>query len=99
MGFIGAALLLCFARGPWQKGWLGWSEGWSLRRRDLKPQGNDEEKIEEPRGSGGDLEPGSTPASDTAMSGEQGRGEDGRGAPYGGREGERNIIDEKPSGA
>lgn len=46
MGFIGAALVLCFARGPWQKGWLGWSEGWGLRRRDLTPQGRDEEKVD-----------------------------------------------------
>lgn len=46
MGFIGAALVFCFARGPWQKGWLGWSEGWGLRRRDLMPQDGDEEKVD-----------------------------------------------------
>ncbi len=46
VGFIGAALALCLARGPWQKGWLGWSEGWGLRRRDLTPHGRDEEKVD-----------------------------------------------------
>jgi predicted MFS family arabinose efflux permease len=35
VGFIGAALVVCFARGPWEKRWLGWRGGWGLRRRDL----------------------------------------------------------------
>lgn len=39
VGFIGAALVCCFARGPWEKGWVGWSGGWSLRRKDLAGQG------------------------------------------------------------
>jgi hypothetical protein len=38
VGFIGVALLCCFARAPWQKGWLGWSGGWGIRRRDLGPR-------------------------------------------------------------
>lgn len=37
VGFIGAALLICFARGPWEKGWVGWSGGWGIRRKDLVP--------------------------------------------------------------
>jgi hypothetical protein len=37
LGFTGAALLVCFARAPWEKGWVGWSGGWGLRRRDLAP--------------------------------------------------------------
>ena len=49
VGFIGAALCFCFAKGPWEKGWVGWRGGWGIRRRDLGPdeqaqqQGNDVE--------------------------------------------------------
>lgn len=35
VGFVGAALCVVLARGPWEEGWLGWSEGWGIRRRDL----------------------------------------------------------------
>lgn len=35
VGFAGAALVLAFMRGPWEKGWVGWRGGWALRRRDL----------------------------------------------------------------
>jgi len=35
VGFIGLALMMCFVRGPWEKGWFGWGGGWSVRRRDL----------------------------------------------------------------
>jgi predicted MFS family arabinose efflux permease len=35
VGFIGAAFVVCFARGPWEKRWLGWRGGWGMRRRDL----------------------------------------------------------------
>lgn len=37
LGFTGAALAICFARAPWEKGWVGWSGGWGLTRRDLGP--------------------------------------------------------------
>jgi hypothetical protein len=37
VGFIGAALIVCFARAPHEKGWVGWRGGWGLRRRDLGP--------------------------------------------------------------
>jgi len=39
VGFVGAALCVCFARAPWEKGWVGWSGGWGLRRRDLGADG------------------------------------------------------------
>jgi hypothetical protein len=35
VGFIGLALAMCFVRGPYEKGWVGWGGGWSVRRRDL----------------------------------------------------------------
>ncbi|TVY26876.1 putative transporter [Lachnellula hyalina] len=35
IGFIGAGLVFCFVRGPWEKGWVGWRGGWGIRRRDL----------------------------------------------------------------
>lgn len=33
VGFLGAALLVCFLRGPWETRWLGWRGGWDLRPR------------------------------------------------------------------
>ena len=41
MGFIGAGLCFCFARGPWEKGWIGWRGGWGIARRDLGPSGKE----------------------------------------------------------
>lgn len=38
LGFVGVALVCCFARGPWNPGWIGWKGGWSVRRRDLGPK-------------------------------------------------------------
>lgn len=38
VGFIALALCICFVRGPWNEGWVGWKGGWSVRRRDLGPQ-------------------------------------------------------------
>ena len=35
VGFIGLALVFCFARGPGEEGWLGWSVSWSIWRKDL----------------------------------------------------------------
>ena len=43
IGFIGAALVVCFARAPWEKGWVGWSRGWGIRRRDLGTMTGDAE--------------------------------------------------------
>ena len=40
VGFIGTALVICFVRGPWEKGWVGWGGGWGIRRRDLGPKGD-----------------------------------------------------------
>ena len=34
VGFLGASLLFCFIRGPWETGWVGWRGGWSLRKKD-----------------------------------------------------------------
>ncbi|QIW95019.1 hypothetical protein AMS68_000537 [Peltaster fructicola] len=33
VGSIGAALLVCFARGPWEDGWIGWHGGWSIHKK------------------------------------------------------------------
>lgn len=44
VGFIGAALCFCFARGPWEKGWVGWRGGWGLKRRDLGPKDNEQQQ-------------------------------------------------------
>jgi hypothetical protein len=52
IGFICAALIVCFARAPWEKGWIGWRGGWSVRRRDLGPkvESSDEEAAQQPSG-------------------------------------------------
>ena len=49
VGFVFAALCVCFARAPWEKGWVGWRGGWGIRRRDLgpKPGVQEEPAIEE----------------------------------------------------
>jgi len=49
VGFIGLALVFCFAKGPGEKGWVGWSGGWGVRRRDLGPP-KDSAKIEDESG-------------------------------------------------
>jgi hypothetical protein len=33
MGSIGAALVVCLLRGPWETGWVGWHGGWSIRKK------------------------------------------------------------------
>jgi predicted MFS family arabinose efflux permease len=35
VGFIGAAILVIVARGPWEENWVGWRGGWSMRKKDL----------------------------------------------------------------
>ncbi|KAG9961878.1 MFS general substrate transporter, partial [Aureobasidium melanogenum] len=42
---IGAALICCFARGPWAKGWFGWGGGWSVYKKSAQSaDGKAEEK-------------------------------------------------------
>ncbi|KAF2457878.1 major facilitator superfamily domain-containing protein [Lineolata rhizophorae] len=36
VGFIGAGLLCCAARGPWETRWVGWRGGWSIIKKDKK---------------------------------------------------------------
>ena len=51
VGFTVAALGFCFARAPWEKGWVGWRGGWGIKRRDLgpkekeQPQGNSDAEV------------------------------------------------------
>ena len=35
VGFVVLAFLVCALRGPREEGWIGWSGGWGIRRRDL----------------------------------------------------------------
>lgn len=65
VGFISAALLLCLIRGPWEKGWIGWRGGWSIKKKpgvDMgtgagKPPVKDEEHADGRDGrSGGEEE-------------------------------------------
>jgi hypothetical protein len=34
VGFIGTAILVILARGPWEEHWLGWRGGWSMKKKD-----------------------------------------------------------------
>lgn len=36
IAFLAFAVVVCFARGPREKGWLGWNGGWSIRLDDTK---------------------------------------------------------------
>lgn len=36
VGFLGFALIVCFVRGPREKGWIGWSGGWNPRKDGLE---------------------------------------------------------------
>ncbi|KAK2613086.1 hypothetical protein N8I77_000015 [Diaporthe amygdali] len=36
LAFLGFAVLVCFARGPRERRWIGWSGGWGLRRDKLE---------------------------------------------------------------
>jgi Major Facilitator Superfamily len=71
VGFISLSIVIALARGPWEEGWVGWSGGWSIRRKDLKenppgstPQRTDvEEGLEEMAAS----EENEAPLSEKAM--------------------------------
>ncbi|KIX03350.1 uncharacterized protein Z518_06902 [Rhinocladiella mackenziei CBS 650.93] len=32
VGFVSVALLICFSRGPHERGWIGWRGGWNMRK-------------------------------------------------------------------
>lgn len=34
VGFMGGAILTMLARGPWESGWVGWTGGWSFKKKD-----------------------------------------------------------------
>ncbi|KAL8837596.1 MAG: hypothetical protein Q9170_002473 [Blastenia crenularia] len=39
VGFLSAAVGLCFLRGPREKGWIGWGGGWKVRKKGEKKGG------------------------------------------------------------
>lgn len=51
VGFIGAALAFCFARGPWEKGWVGWRGGWRIRS-DPRPKEPGQQQEQDPETAG-----------------------------------------------
>ncbi|MCJ1473868.1 hypothetical protein MMC13_002521 [Lambiella insularis] len=77
VGFIGAASVICFLRGLWEKGWVGWHGGWSIWRRDLGPRKADVEEHGEVRteGSADDDESAREKMADE-MAGEPTRGDE-----------------------
>ncbi len=57
VALVGLTLVICIARGPYEKGWIGWGGGWDIRKQNLaqatsgplpiaiaEPQTSDEEK-------------------------------------------------------
>lgn len=54
IAFLGAALLVVVARGPREKGWLGWAGGWSIQRDQVvTPKTNESVAVEEAMASDG----------------------------------------------
>ena len=54
VGFISSALLICFLRGPHEKGWVGWRGGYNMRKKQAisdagKDMGKDVDKEVAPR--------------------------------------------------
>jgi predicted MFS family arabinose efflux permease len=47
VGFLCLSLGACFARGPCERGWVGWKGGWSIRRRDLDKRNEDDPVVEQ----------------------------------------------------
>ncbi|KAL8726691.1 MAG: hypothetical protein Q9166_006559 [cf. Caloplaca sp. 2 TL-2023] len=43
VGFLAAALVLCFLRGPREQGWVGWRGGWGIRKVEEGIMKGDEE--------------------------------------------------------
>lgn len=55
VGFVGAAILVSLARGPWETGWVGWSGGWSFKRKALEEKnGAKDEETARPEAEGSD---------------------------------------------
>jgi predicted MFS family arabinose efflux permease len=50
VGFVGAAFVVCLARGPWETRWLGWRGGWRMRRDLENPSTTSEPAIEQVMG-------------------------------------------------
>jgi len=44
IGFIGLALLICFLRGPYEKGWIGWHGGYNMKMPIQTPQAKEDER-------------------------------------------------------
>lgn len=63
VGSVGGALVLCFLRGPWEEGWIGWRGGWDVRKKnrssaDGKVEAQDGFDPDKKRGSVVDREAG-----------------------------------------
>ena len=47
VGFVGAGLIVCFVRGPWHQGWIGWKGGWNFRRKEVPSDGSHGPDVEQ----------------------------------------------------
>ncbi|KAF9697335.1 hypothetical protein EKO04_005026 [Ascochyta lentis] len=98
VGFISAALLVMFARGPWEGGWVGRSGGWSLRKKNkdsadgkTSEQGNLVRREEEARAE----EEGAVEKGLEEVAAKEGNEsplhDDGRSEKSGGEDGSRHV--------
>lgn len=44
ISFVGASLVICLARGPWETDWVGWGGGWSLKRKARGDHADEEQR-------------------------------------------------------
>lgn len=60
VGFVSCAICVMIAKGPWEDGWVGWSGGWSMRKKDKdsadgktkdKPMHGPREQVERQEGT------------------------------------------------
>lgn len=64
IGFLGAAILVAVARGPNERGWIGWGGGWRTKREEKVEEGNEmdgsQSEVGSEDGQNADVEVGKT---------------------------------------
>ena len=69
IGFITAAILLCFVRGPHEEGWFGWSGGWDMTAQHHKEAMAQKADVESKAAEESKLTEKSRPGTDTGAFG------------------------------
>lgn len=53
IAFVAVSLMICFVKGPHEKGWFGWGGGWNMRVRHEKKKQQQQEKKDKKDEKGG----------------------------------------------